>query len=291
MRTVFILSLTLSLTLSPAIVPAWLAAQDTPVARVSKEQLARLRWLSGHWVGRGTDGTEQAPFYERYRFFNDSLLIVDSFTDSTFTKVAETARYVLSGTRFGKEGNGPRWVASRIDSISILFAPVTGARNGFKWERTGPMAAWTATIIPTRGPSRYYQMLPARVPADSAGVRAAAFDYIDGFYEGDSTRHLRSIRPEVYKYGFYIPRDSSRYTGEQMTWPQFFEYTRNVRARNRPPNPSWPREVELLDVLDQTAAVKIRAWWGIDYLLMGRFEGRWMITHVLWQTPSPIERP
>jgi hypothetical protein len=41
----------------------------------------------------------------------------------------------------------------------------------------------------------------AQSAADSAGIRAAAMDYLEGFYLGDSTRNLRSIRPEVYTLG------------------------------------------------------------------------------------------
>ena len=44
-------------------------------------------------------------------------------------------------------------------------------------------------------------------------------------------------------------------------------------------------EVILFDVLDETASAKVRAWWRTGHLLLGRFDGRWMITHVLWQFP------
>jgi hypothetical protein len=39
--------------------------------------------------------------------------------------------------------------------------------------------------------------------------------------------------------------------------------------------------------MDQTASAKLTAQWGIDYLLLARYDGRWMITHVLWQGPHP----
>jgi hypothetical protein len=121
--------------------------------------------------------------------------------------------------------------------------------------------------------------------ADREGVRRAVLDYVEGFYEGDSTKHLRSIRPEVFKYGFYIPRDSTKYAGQQMTWAGFFNYTRNVRTQNRPAPPNSPKQIEIYDVLDQTASAKLTAYWGVDYLLLAKYDGKWMITHVLWQTP------
>jgi hypothetical protein len=125
----------------------------------------------------------------------------------------------------------------------------------------------------------------AQSAADSAGIRRAALDYIEGFYEGDSTRHVRSIRPDVYKYGFWIPRDSTRYQGERMTWPEFHAYTARMKAAGRKTPPTAPKDIKLLDAQDQTAAVKVTAWWGTDYLLLGKYDGQWMISHVLWQSP------
>ena len=38
-------------------------------------------------------------------------------------------------------------------------------------------------------------------------------------------------------------------------------------------------------MLDQTAAAKVHAWWGADYLLMAEYEGQWKIVQVLRQSP------
>jgi hypothetical protein len=126
------------------------------------------------------------------------------------------------------------------------------------------------------------QALPG---ADREAVRQAVMDYVEGFYQGDSTRFVRSVRPEVYKFGFFIPRDSSKYQGRSMTWPEFHAFANRVKANGRPAAPTAPKEVVIYEVLDQTASAKLTAYWGIDYLLLGKFDGRWMITHVLWQTP------
>ena len=128
----------------------------------------------------------------------------------------------------------------------------------------------------------------AQTSADSAEVRRAALDYIEGFYEGDSTKHVRSVRPDVFKYGFWLPRDSTRYRGEQMPWAEFLSYTRRMRSRGATTPASAPKDIELLDVLDQTAAAKVTASWGTDYLLMGKFDGRWMISSVLWQSKPRV---
>jgi hypothetical protein len=120
---------------------------------------------------------------------------------------------------------------------------------------------------------------------DTAGVRAAVLDYVEGFYTGDSTRLVRSVRPEVYKYGFSRHRDSTNYRGSQMTWEGFHRYANGVKERGgRGAPPNAPKQIDIYEVLDQTASAKLTAWWGIDYLLLARYDGRWMITHVLWQS-------
>jgi len=129
--------------------------------------------------------------------------------------------------------------------------------------------------------------LPADPAADVEAVRRAALDYIEGFYEGDSTKHVRSIRPEFYKYGFYFNPNTGKYNGSQMTWPQALAFSRRVRDNNRPAPADSPKEVKILEVSDQTAAVKITAYWGIDYMLLAKYDGKWMISHVLWQSPPP----
>lgn len=125
--------------------------------------------------------------------------------------------------------------------------------------------------------------LSAQSAADSAAVRRAVLDYVEGFYEGDSTKLVRSVSRSVYKYGY--ARRADGYQGMQMPYENFMSFARGVREGRNTPPPNAPKRVELLDVLDQTAAAKLTAWWGSDYLLLAKQEGRWLITHVLWQSP------
>jgi hypothetical protein len=122
---------------------------------------------------------------------------------------------------------------------------------------------------------------------DAALVRRAVLDYVDGFYEGDTAKLVRSVRPEVYKYGFWRPADSTRYVGETMPYTELLAYARRVKARNRPAPPSARKEVVVYEVQDRTASAKLTASWGTDYLLLGKFDGRWMVSSVMWQSPPP----
>ena len=125
---------------------------------------------------------------------------------------------------------------------------------------------------------------PSRA-AETEGVRRAVLDYLEGFYEGDTAKLVRSLRPELFKYGFWKEKDSTRYVGEKMTYEEAIAYARRFRANKRTTPATAPREVTIFEVQDQTASAKVRAWWGTDYLLLGKYDGRWMISHVLWQGP------
>ena len=109
---------------------------------ISTAELAKLRWIEGSW--RGT-GDVDKPFFERYRFENDSTLVTESFADETFSKVTETSVFSLKDGHFGNEGEGSRWVATALDEKSITFAPVVKARNSFRFERESDNV-WIATL-------------------------------------------------------------------------------------------------------------------------------------------------
>lgn len=126
---------------------------------------------------------------------------------------------------------------------------------------------------------------PSAPSPDAEQVARAARDYLEGFYEGDSTKIARSVSPTVVKYGYFIPRGKTAYEGEPMTYAEMFDYVRQVKASGRTVPESAPREVRVLEVLDQIAAAKVVAWWGTDFMHLARIDGRWMITQVIWQTP------
>lgn len=126
--------------------------------------------------------------------------------------------------------------------------------------------------------------------ADTDGVRRAVLDYVEGFYEGDSVKLVRVLRPEMYKYGFWRDSATARYGGSQMTFAQAVAYANRVKANGSQQPATAAKVVEVFEVQDQTAAAKLTAWWGTDYLLLARYDGRWMISHVLWQGPSSTTR-
>lgn len=122
------------------------ACQRSPEAQTNRAEakkfstadIAKLKWIEGTWRGSGVD---QKPFFERYRFENESTLVVDSFPDEKLDKISETSRFELKDGLFG---NGD-YVASSIDDKGINFEPAKNARNSFRWERVSDNL-WKATL-------------------------------------------------------------------------------------------------------------------------------------------------
>jgi hypothetical protein len=120
---------------------------------------------------------------------------------------------------------------------------------------------------------------------DKQNVANAVTDYVDAFYLGDTTKIYRSISPIVVKYGYYRKKAETVYNGEPMSFREMLNYATSVGKKKNPNADKWVKKIEVLDYQDQTASAKLTAWWGTDYILLAKLDGKWMITHVLWQSP------
>lgn len=117
-------------------------------------------------------------------------------------------------------------------------------------------------------------------------VKAACTDYIEGFYEGDEAKLKRSLSPNLLKFGYMKRKGSEIFASAgQMTYDEALAYARGVKEKQRFPKADAPREVEIFEVSDHIASAKVTAWWGFDYMLLAKKDGKWMIEQVLWQGP------
>ena len=197
---------------------------------------------------------------------------------------------------YGSEWRGTAWSAARnlgrpFNTSEYEYGPLLAPDMSFLYftshRKGGKADIYRAPFSMLREAFRRAEVRHQTRQSDMEGVRQAGLDYVLGFYEGDTVRLVRSIRPDVKKYGFDLPRGAASYVGEAMSFQEIIDYGKSVKARNRPVPADWPRAVEVLDVQDQTAVAKVTAWWGTDYLTLAKFDGRWMIMHVLWQSPPP----
>jgi hypothetical protein len=123
----------------------------------------------------------------------------------------------------------------------------------------------------------------AQTTEDKEGVRQAALDYIESIYEVNPAKVERSVHPDLSKRGFFLRQGETAYAPLTMTFVQLVELAKSYNKNGRVPKDA-PKEVVIFEVSDQTASAKVTASWGIDYLHLAKYEGRWKIINVLWQS-------
>lgn len=135
-----------------------------------------------------------------------------------------------------------------------------------------------ALLVPLALP----RVLPAQTAADSAGIRAAALDYAEGWYEGSADRMTRAVSPELVKR--IVVRDTL--TGRDMVQGMGSSVLVNSTARGfgkGTPADKQAKDVKIYDIFRGAAVAKVTMADWIDYLQLARINGRWVIVNVLWE--------
>lgn len=113
--------------------------------------------------------------------------------------------------------------------------------------------------------------------ADSAAIRQAAMDYIEGWYEGNAERMARALHPDLAKRIVFPDGRFSHMTAEQLIGA-----TKSGGGKSTPVA-EQQKDYTLLDVFGGAAVVKVVARDWIDYLQIAKYEGQWVIVNVLWE--------
>jgi len=129
----------------------------------------------------------------------------------------------------------------------------------------------------------------AQSAADSAGIRAAAMDYIEGWYAGDAARMEKALHPELAKRVVTTDSRSGRSQLESIGAMTLVDRTR-AGGGSRTPKERQQKDYTLLDVFNNAAVAKVVASDWIDYLELAKWNGRWVIVNVLWELhPKPSQ--
>ncbi len=116
-------------------------------------------------------------------------------------------------------------------------------------------------------------------------IQKAALDYVESFYEGDTAKLYRGVARHVSKSGYYKTKENDLYQFEDMSFDEMEKYVLTVKTKKDVPD-GVIKKVEILDYLDQVAVAKVTAWWGKDYLCLGKEKNQWKVIKVLWQSHS-----
>lgn len=122
---------------------------------------------------------------------------------------------------------------------------------------------------------------------DHEAVRQAVLDYVEGIYEVQPERIERSVSRELTKVGYWREKAGATYEESRMSFEQLVGVAKNWNKKGRVDPKTALKEVTIYEIVDQTATVKLRAHWGIDYMHLAKKEGKWLIMNVLWQSHPP----
>jgi hypothetical protein len=109
---------------------------------------------------------------------------------------------------------------------------------------------------------------------DIKAIQQTALDYIEGWYEGNAERMERSLHPDLVKRTIQANQIYTNSAEEMVSYTRkgggntFTGQKKNI--------------VTILDVYNDIATVKADSAEYIDYLHIGKVNGRWVIINVLW---------
>jgi hypothetical protein len=122
----------------------------------------------------------------------------------------------------------------------------------------------------------------AQSSADSAAIRTAALDYVEGWYEGNPERMARALHPELVKRIIVNDTATGRSVVQSMGASALVNGTRRGFGKETPKE-RRQKDVSVLDIFANAASAKaVMADW-VDYMQLAKVDGRWVIVNVLWE--------
>lgn len=132
-------------------------------------------------------------------------------------------------------------------------------------------------------------VVAAPQPAEGEAVEAAVVDYVEALYQAQPERVQRSVHPGLTKRGYFKKQGETTFSNEPMSYDQLLSLAGRWNKDGKRPVATYPKEIVVFDVLDQTASAKLTAMWGVDYFHLAKYDGQWKIVNILWQEP-PAKR-
>jgi hypothetical protein len=259
----------------------YLETRDLHAASEAEAAAARIpleNYINAHATGN--------PEYIRNAFFPEAKIM--AFRDGKLLNLSvEEFASRFSGKPAADESQRKR----RIDSLNItgnagvarivLDYPDTTLTDYMSLLKVG--GEWKIINKVFYGEPKAKPATGAQLPDDREAVKQAVLDYVEALYEADSARIQRSVHQDLFKLGFERDKEGM-YKPYRMTYQELYDLAGRWNKAGRIPKNST-KEIVVYDVADQTASAKLTARWGIDYLHLAKFDGKWMITDILWQTP------
>ena len=129
----------------------------------------------------------------------------------------------------------------------------------------------------------------AQTDADKEAIKRTALNYAEGWYEGNAEKMEGALHPDLAKRIVRTNPQGQSGLG-QMSAMSLVQGTRTGSGKQTP-TAEQQKDVTILDVMGGAATVKLEMRDWVDYMHIGKFNGKWVIINVLWETkPRKDER-
>ena len=117
--------------------------------------------------------------------------------------------------------------------------------------------------------------------ADREAIKRTALNYAEGWYEGNADKMESALSPDLAKR--IVNTNSQGQSGlGQMTAMRLVQATRGGSGKETPKE-QQQKDVTILDVFGGAATVKLEMRDWIDYMHIGKVNGKWVVINVLWE--------
>jgi len=125
----------------------------------------------------------------------------------------------------------------------------------------------------------------AQTDSDRDAIKRTALNYAEGWYEGNAEKMESSLSPDLAKRIVRTNPQGQSGLG-QMTAMALVQGTRGGSGRQTPKE-EQQKDVTILDAMSSAATVKVEMRDWVDYMHIGKMNGKWVIINVLWEMKPP----
>ena len=122
----------------------------------------------------------------------------------------------------------------------------------------------------------------SQTDADRESIKRTVLNYAEGWYEGDAAKMESALSVDLAKRIVRTNAQGQSGLG-QMTAMSLVQGTRGGSGKETPKD-QQQKDVTIMDVFGSAATVKLEMRDWIDFMHIGKMNGKWVIINVLWET-------
>jgi len=111
---------------------------------------------------------------------------------------------------------------------------------------------------------------------DTASVKQAVMDYVEGIYLAKTDLIQRSVHPDLKMY-----KGVAGKSGQAVSYTQLVDFASKYNAGSTPKDAM--KEVKVFEVSGNLASAKLKSSWGTDMLHLVKEDGQWKIMQIVSQ--------